>query len=78
MNVFETYGAADAGHDGVGAGPMNTTNPQGKLVTTKATHDASSAPRKNEPGFTCPVPGCGSTFTRSFNLKGEFHVLLVF
>ena len=78
MNVFETYGAADAGHDGVGVGPMNTTNPQGKLVTTKATHDASLAPRKNEPGFTCPVPGCGSTFTRSFNLKGEFHVLLVF
>ena len=79
MNVFETYGAGAAGPDsgagggGIGGigGMMNTTNPPRRLVTTKATHDASSARRKNEPGFTCPVPGCGSTFTRSFNLKGE-------
>ncbi|KAF8517704.1 hypothetical protein BU17DRAFT_34288, partial [Hysterangium stoloniferum] len=44
-----------------------------KLVTTKATHDASSARRKNEAGFVCPVEGCGSTFTRSFNLKGHIR-----
>ena len=68
MNVFDTYGAAGAGPD---TSQLNTTNPPRRLVTTKATHDASSARRKNEPGFTCPVPGCGSTFTRSFNLKGE-------
>jgi hypothetical protein len=68
MNVFDTYGATAAGPD---SAQLNTTNPPRKLVTTKATHDASSARRKNEPGFVCPVPGCGSTFTRSFNLKGE-------
>ncbi|KAF8501269.1 hypothetical protein JB92DRAFT_2741644 [Gautieria morchelliformis] len=70
MNVFDTYGAAGAGPD---ATQLNTTNPPRKLVTTKATHDASSARRKNEPGFVCPVPGCGSTFTRSFNLKGHLR-----
>ncbi|KAF8588222.1 hypothetical protein K439DRAFT_1335838 [Ramaria rubella] len=52
---------------------MNTTDPPRKLVTTKATHDASSARRKNDPSFVCPVPGCGSTFTRSFNLKGHLR-----
>jgi hypothetical protein len=26
--------------------------------------------RINDAKFQCPVPGCGSTFTRHFNLKG--------
>ncbi|KAJ3762770.1 krueppel-like factor 16 [Lentinula raphanica] len=40
-------------------------------VTTGRTAKASHNRRKQEATFICPVPGCGSTFTRSFNLKGE-------
>ena len=39
-------------------------------VTTTATQAASATRRKNEAVFQCPVPGCGSTFTRRFNLRG--------
>jgi hypothetical protein len=39
-------------------------------VTTGRTANASRIRRKQEANFMCPVPGCGSTFTRSFNLKG--------
>jgi len=39
-------------------------------VTTTATQAASATRRKNEAVFKCPVPGCGSTFTRRFNLRG--------
>jgi hypothetical protein len=39
-------------------------------VTTGRTANASHKRRKQEATFVCPVPGCGSTFTRSFNLKG--------
>jgi hypothetical protein len=39
-------------------------------VTTTATADASMKRRINDAKFQCPVPGCGSTFTRHFNLKG--------
>ncbi|KAJ7813832.1 hypothetical protein B0H13DRAFT_1665137, partial [Mycena leptocephala] len=37
--------------------------------TTKVLHNR----RKQEATFICPVPGCGSTFTRSFNLKGHIR-----
>ena len=39
-------------------------------VTTSATQAASASRRRNEAHFLCPVPGCGSTFTRRFNLRG--------
>jgi hypothetical protein len=39
-------------------------------VTTSATQAASASRRRNEANFVCPVPGCGSTFTRRFNLRG--------
>jgi len=39
-------------------------------VTTSATQLASASRRRNEAHFVCPVPGCGSTFTRRFNLRG--------
>jgi hypothetical protein len=39
-------------------------------VTTTATQAASANRRRNEAHFLCPVPGCGSTFTRRFNLRG--------
>ncbi|KAG5648593.1 hypothetical protein DXG03_003204 [Asterophora parasitica] len=40
-------------------------------VTTSATQLASASRRRNEAHFVCPVPGCGSTFTRRFNLRGK-------
>ncbi|KAH8104880.1 hypothetical protein DFH11DRAFT_1519346 [Phellopilus nigrolimitatus] len=42
-------------------------------VTTHATADASQRRRRTEANFACPVPGCGSTFTRHFNLKGHLR-----
>jgi hypothetical protein len=47
-------------------GPVQKQN-----VTTHATKDASEKRRKVDAAFVCPIPGCGSTFTRHFNLKGE-------
>jgi hypothetical protein len=40
-------------------------------VTTPATSAASASRRTSEANFVCPIPGCGSTFTRQFNLKGK-------
>jgi hypothetical protein len=42
-------------------------------VTTSATQLASASRRRNEAHFVCPVPGCGSTFTRRFNLRGRLY-----
>ena len=42
-------------------------------VTTTATQAASAIRRRNDASFRCPVPGCGSTFTRRFNLKGHLR-----
>lgn len=42
-------------------------------VTTPSTADASQKRRKQPANFQCPVPGCGSTFTRHFNLKGHLR-----
>ena len=44
-------------------------------VTTSATQAASASRRRNEAHFVCPVPGCGSTFTRRFNLRGPSKIL---
>ena len=44
-------------------------------VTTSATQAASASRRRNEANFLCPVPGCGSTFTRRFNLRGARDTL---
>ncbi|KDQ53157.1 hypothetical protein JAAARDRAFT_699402 [Jaapia argillacea MUCL 33604] len=49
-------------------GPVQKQN-----VTTHATKDASERRRKTDAAFVCPVAGCGSTFTRSFNLKGHLR-----
>lgn len=42
-------------------------------VTTTATAEASERRRKTDANFACPVLGCGSTFTRHFNLKGHLR-----
>ncbi|PWN33092.1 uncharacterized protein FA14DRAFT_115253, partial [Meira miltonrushii] len=41
--------------------------------TTSATQAASASRRKNEAIHVCPIPGCGSTFTRKFNLNGHIR-----
>lgn len=61
-----------------GYGPPGSTPPrlppilqvEKQQVTTSATQAASASRRRNEAHFICPVPGCGSTFTRRFNLRG--------
>jgi hypothetical protein len=52
-------------------GPHQGVPVQKQNVTTHATKEASERRRKVDGAFTCPVLGCGSTFTRHFNLKGE-------
>lgn len=47
--------------------------PPKPTVTTPRTSIASSKRRKQEATFHCPVLGCNSSFTRSFNLKGEYR-----
>lgn len=42
-------------------------------VTSQATEVASQSRRTNSGIFKCPIPGCGSTFTRHFNLKGHLR-----
>ena len=42
-------------------------------VTTGRTANASHRRRKQDANFACTVPGCGSTFTRGFNLKGHMR-----
>lgn len=53
------------------------------VVTTTATQAASAQRRRNDAAFKCPVPGCGSTFTRRFNLRGasrlsDLHSVFVY
>jgi hypothetical protein len=52
---------------------LDSTGVSRPHVTTPATASASSNRRKSEANFVCPVPGCGSTFTRHFNLKGHLR-----
>ncbi len=59
------------GSDGV---PITVTRAH---VTTPSTAKASTERRKQPAHFACPVPGCGSTFTRHFNLKGAFLCCVV-
>ena len=45
-------------------------------VTTTTTADTRGNRKQADTSFVCPVPGCGSTFTRLFNLKGVSDRLL--
>ncbi|CAO1623390.1 unnamed protein product [Sympodiomycopsis kandeliae] len=48
-------------------------NPAVQNVTTVATQAASASRRKNDANFVCPIPGCGSHFTRQFNLRSHLR-----
>ena len=55
------------GDGGQGGGYVVVSKPN---VTTGRTANASHKRQKQEATFVYPIPGCRSTFTRSFNLKG--------
>lgn len=62
------------GDDNTSYAGINLTKPVERVhVTTPATREASSNRRTAQANFKCPVPGCGSTFTRHFNLRGEYY-----
>ena len=60
-------------HIGPGGLPILASTVERQLVTTPATKTASANRRRAEATFTCPVEGCGSTFTRHFNLRGHMR-----
>ncbi|KAG6908248.1 hypothetical protein DXG01_005582 [Tephrocybe rancida] len=47
------------------------------LATTGRIANVSARLRKQKAMFMCPIPGCGSTFTRSFDLKGAHPLYLL-
>ncbi|KAG8710683.1 hypothetical protein FRC08_016849 [Ceratobasidium sp. 394] len=62
------------GDDNTNYGGFSLTKPVERVhVTTPATREASSNRRTAQANFKCPVPGCGSTFTRHFNLRGHIR-----
>ncbi|KAL7421562.1 hypothetical protein Q5752_003331 [Cryptotrichosporon argae] len=65
-------GGSVAGPSGGGGGGGRARVVKQK-VTSMATEAASASRRTNSGVFVCPVPGCGSTFTRHFNLKGHLR-----
>jgi len=67
-NLSDTLG--DKSTQGVNSASAVVSKPN---VTTTATAEASERRRKTDANFACPVPGCGSTFTRHFNLKGALR-----
>lgn len=72
------HGALSAQRGGAAYGANSTRLPpilqvEKQTVTTSATQAASASRRRNEANFQCPVPGCGSTFTRRFNLRGHLR-----
>lgn len=75
MNDLKIYDHSPAGYNQ--SLPQHLNEPSSKVlrehVTTRATVQASQVRRTSHAPFTCPVPGCGSTFTRHFNLKGEYR-----
>jgi hypothetical protein len=53
----------------LGSSPTSVFLVSKPKVTTRATVEASERHRKMDAKFACPVPGCGVTFTRKYNLK---------
>lgn len=75
--LYEQSRLSTSGRGGLG-GAYGTRLPpilqvEKQQVTTSATQAASASRRRNEANFHCPVPGCGSTFTRRFNLRGHLR-----
>lgn len=71
--AWSGIGGASSSSSGTRLPPILQVEKQ--QVTTSATQAASASRRRNEANFQCPVPGCGSTFTRRFNLRGTSNSL---
>ncbi|SPO26211.1 uncharacterized protein UTRI_02487 [Ustilago trichophora] len=56
-----------------GTSSQSMLAPPVPVVTSQATQAASASRRKSEALFACPIPGCGSTFTRQYNLRGHLR-----
>lgn len=55
----------------LGAHQSDIIPPLAQSSIPSVSQRASSNRRQAEAQYVCPVPGCGSTFTRHFNLKGD-------
>jgi uncharacterized Zn-finger protein len=71
-------GAEDAAQSPSASSAASATSsmlgaPAVPVVTSQATQAASASRRKSEALFACPIPGCGSTFTRQYNLRGHLR-----
>ena len=66
-------GGRDESPTSVGGGGGADGQVAKQNVTTGRTANASIRRRKQDANFACTVPGCNSTFTRGFNLKGHLR-----
>jgi len=68
-----SHGGRDQSPTSVGAMDAQGNIITKQNVTTGRTANASIRRRKQDANFACTVPGCNSTFTRGFNLKGHLR-----
>ncbi|KAL0576014.1 hypothetical protein V5O48_005959 [Marasmius crinis-equi] len=59
--------------EGMSSQPPNWQNEALPTTDSHSPRQARHNRRKQETKFHCPVPGCGRTFARSFNLKGHIR-----
>ncbi|KAJ9475179.1 Transcriptional regulator CRZ1 [Pseudozyma hubeiensis] len=70
---MDSNAAASPSASSVASGTSSQLAPPVPVVTSQATQVASASRRKSEALFACPIPGCGSTFTRQYNLRGHLR-----
>ena len=68
-----SHGGKDESPTSVGATDVQGNIIMTQNVTTGRTANTSIRHRKQDANFACTVPGCNSTFTRGFNLKGHLR-----
>ena len=71
--VGELMRQLNAGDDLSDMGPSSsgkTARGISSTISVPVVNKHNVRQRKGDANFVCPVPGCGSTFTRHFNLKG--------
>ncbi|KAG8779982.1 hypothetical protein FRC12_023627 [Ceratobasidium sp. 428] len=62
------------GDDNPSSGGFGLVKPVEQVhVTTPTTREASSSGRTAQANFKCPIPGCGSTFTRHLYLRSHIR-----
>ncbi|CDR98841.1 hypothetical protein [Sporisorium scitamineum] len=73
MGGLDANAANSPSASSVASGASSQLAPPVPVVTSQATQAASASRRKSEALFACPIPGCGSTFTRQYNLRGHLR-----